>query len=113
MRRLFWIGVGVAVTVVVLRQVSKVNDRVGEVANAVSPAGIASSITSLADSVKSLGGQLRESMAQNEDALRAALLPDEETLARARETRAARRSRGAFTDLDDNAVLPDDGTDYF
>lgn len=115
MKRLFWIGVGVAVTVVVLKQVSRINDRVTGVAAAVSPAGIAASIGSLADNVATLGAQLRESMAANEDQLRAALLPDEETLARARETRAAHRARRptAHSDADEAEILPDDGTDYF
>lgn len=113
MKRVFWIGVGVAVTVVALRQVSKLNDRVNDVAGAVSPAGIAASIGSLAENVSTLGTRLRESMAQHEDALRDALLPDEETLAQARETRASRRGRHAATDLDETVVFPEDGTDYF
>lgn len=120
MKRLFWIGVGVAVTVVVLRQVSRLNDRVNDVAGAVSPAGIAASIGSLAENVATLGSDLRRSMAEHEDALREALLPDEETLARARETRASARGRhrsdadaARLADLDDSAVFPDDGTDYF
>jgi len=117
-RRLVWIGVGVVVTVVVLRQVAKVNDRVSEVASAVSPAGVAASISSLAESVTTLGSRLSASMAEHEDALRAALLPDEDTVARARETRAARRGRHAApdldeTDLDETDVFPDNGTDYF
>ncbi|WP_156250613.1 hypothetical protein [Pseudactinotalea terrae] len=112
MKRLFWIGVGVAVTVVVLKQVSKLNNRVNDVAIAVSPAGIAASISSLADNVGTLGTQLRESMAANEEALRNALLPDEQTLARARETRAAHRARPSSA-VDDDDILPDDGTDYF
>lgn len=113
MKRLIWVGVGVVVTVVVLRQVARMNDRVTEVAGAVSPAGIAASIGSLASEVKTLGSQLRESMAEHEDALRGALLPDEDTLARARETRATHRRRPSDADLDETAVLPDDGTDYF
>src|SRR5690606_9817374 len=76
-KRLFWIGVGVAVTVVVLKQVSKLNTRVNDVATAISPSGIAASVSSLAENVATLGTQLRESMAQNEEALRKALLPDE------------------------------------
>lgn len=114
MKRLFWIGVGVAVTVVVLKQVSKLNNRVNDVAAAVSPAGIAASISSLAENVATLGTQLRESMAENEDQLRAALLPDEETLAKARETRAAHRARRpSAVEGDEDEILPDDGTDYF
>lgn len=100
MKRLFWIGVGVAVTVVVLRQASKVNDKVGSVAHAVSPAGIVESIQSLASTVKELGAELSASMARNEAALTQALLPSEDEQARAREFRAARA-----------AALDDD--DYF
>lgn len=89
MRKLLWIGVGIAVTVVVVHQVAR----------------------------SSFGIRFRESMAHHEEALRAALLPDEETLARARETRAAYRARtdstDSTTDSDTTAIFPDDGTDYF
>src|SRR4051794_27473762 len=114
MKRLFWIGVGVAVTVVVLKQVSRLNNRVNGVAAAVSPAGIAASISTLAENVSTLGSQLRESMAENEESLRAALLPDEATLARARETRAAPRARRpTAVEGETDEIFPDDGTDYF
>jgi hypothetical protein len=113
-KRLFWVGVGVAVTVVVLRQVSKASTRVGDVARAVSPAGVAASIGSLAEAVTTLGTQLRESMAEHEDALRTALLPPEEDLARARETRAARHRReDRAPGLEEDDVLPGDDIDYF
>ena len=112
MKRLFWIGVGVAVTVVVLKQVSKLNNRVNDVTTALTPAGIAASISSLAEGVGTLGTQLRQSMAENEEALRNALLPDEQTLARARERRAAHRARPSSA-VEDDDILPDDGTDYF
>jgi septal ring factor EnvC (AmiA/AmiB activator) len=53
-------------------------------------------------------------MAQNEEALRNALLPDEETLARARESRAAHRARRTpATAGETHEIFPDDGTDYF
>ncbi|MBK5249832.1 MAG: hypothetical protein JJE50_10470 [Actinomycetales bacterium] len=90
MRRLFWVGIGVAATVVVLRQVAKVNDRVSTVARAVSPVGIGESISRLATNVKGLGEQLRTSMAENEAALTAALLPSEEERSRATQVRAKR-----------------------
>lgn len=88
MRKLLWIGLGVAVTVVVVQQVAR----------------------------SSFGIRFRESMAHHEEALRAALLPDEETLARARETRAGYRGRGAAEGpepVSDAEMFPDDGTDYF
>jgi ABC-type transporter Mla subunit MlaD len=113
-KRLLWIGVGVAVTVVVLHQVSRLNNRVNGVTAVMTPAGIAASIGSLAENVSTLGTQLRESMAQNEEALRNALLPDEETLARARESRAAHRARRTpATAGETHEIFPDDGTDYF
>lgn len=113
MKRVFWIGVGVVVTVVVLQQVSRINNRVNGVAAAVTPAGIAASIGNLAENVATLGSQLRESMAQNEESLRNALLPDEETLAKARETRAAHRARRPHAVENEGEIFPDDGTDYF
>lgn len=89
MRKLLWVGLGVAVTVVVVQQVAR----------------------------SSFGVRFRESMAHHEEALRAALLPDEETLARARETRAGYRGRTRTTDgtepMSDAEMFPDDGTDYF
>lgn len=113
MKRLFWIGVGVAATVVVLRQVTRVNDRVGEAVHAVSPAGIAESITSLAASVREAGAQLRTSMAEHEAALAEALLPSADDVRRAQQVRDARgrhRARDGATGPDD---LDLDDPDYF
>ncbi len=56
------------------------------------------------------GREFWRSVAEHEERLRAELLPDEETLAAARRTRAGRHS---LPSLDDADVLPDDGTDYF
>ena len=92
MKRAVWIGLGVVGTLVVLRQVAKANERFGAVAKLTSPAGIADSLTSLAVAAKELGEQVRTSMAENEAALMAALMPTEEELARARDVRAQRRS---------------------
>lgn len=87
MKRLIWVGVGVAVVIVAV--------------------GVSRS---------SFGQRFRRSMAEHEESLRAALLPDEESLAAARETRARRQTtdRADTGDLSDDAVVfPDDGTDYF
>ncbi|QOR69063.1 hypothetical protein IM660_09925 [Ruania alkalisoli] len=98
MKRLLWVGVGVAVTVVVLRQVGKANERVGAIARAVSPAGLAESVTTLAEAARDLTDQLRSSMAEHEDRLTAALLPSEEEQARARQNRAARNAPALWPD---------------
>ncbi|HLS24886.1 MAG TPA: hypothetical protein VK063_03320 [Beutenbergiaceae bacterium] len=90
MKRLFWIGVGVAGTVAVLRKVQQASDQLGQVAHAVSPRGIAESVTGLADSLKTTATQLRASMAAHEVALTQALLPSEEEQARSRVRRSAR-----------------------
>lgn len=84
MKRLIWVGAGVAVVIVAV--------------------GVSRS---------SFGQRFRASMAAHEAALRAELLPDEETLAEARETRARHRSDIPDDELTDAVVLPDDGTDYF
>jgi uncharacterized membrane protein len=84
-RRLIWVGVGIAVAVVVVHQVSR----------------------------SAFGQRFRQSMAEHETALRAALLPDEETLAAARETRAQHGRHKADDRSDDVVVFPDDDTDYF
>ena len=90
MKRLFWIGVGVAGTVAVLRKVQQANDRFGQVAHAVSPRGIAESVTGLADSLKTTVTELRAAMASHEAALTQALLPSEEEQERSRARRSAR-----------------------
>lgn len=83
MKRLIWVGVGIVVVVAVV--------------------GVSRS---------AFGQRFRQSMAAHEAELRAQLLPDEETLAQARETRAE-RGRHAADIPDDAVVFPDDGTDYF
>ncbi|UFU04747.1 hypothetical protein [Ruania halotolerans] len=104
MKRLLWIGVGVGITVVVLRQLGRANERVGAITHAVSPAGLAESVTTLAGAAKELTEQLRSSMAEHEASLTAALLPSEEEATRARHTRAARERRVAETWPDDFSV---------
>ncbi|TDE92480.1 hypothetical protein EXU48_13040 [Occultella glacieicola] len=110
MKRLFWIGVGVGVTVLVLRQVGRLNNTVGKVAHAVSPAGIADSITELATTAKELGETFRASMAENEAALTAALLPSEEERARAARVREERRAAERRVTDEYN---PDDENEFF
>jgi len=84
-KRLIWVGVGVAVVIIAV--------------------GVSRS---------SFGQRFHQSMAAHEADLRAQLLPDEESLALARETRARHRETElSDDDLTDAVVLPDDGTDYF
>lgn len=109
MKRVLWIGVGVAATVVVLRQVSKVNEKVTEVAYAVSPAGIVDSITALGTAVRQAGTELRETMAAHETALTEALLPSPEEQARA--IRLRRDRDAGAREPGDSAW--DDGDDAF
>lgn len=104
MKRLFWVGVGVGVTVVVLRKAQQVNEQWGSVARKVTPAGIGESVSDLAGGLKETVQALRESMAQNEAALTAALLPSDADVQRARATRARR----AEHTLDDDSVWDDD-----
>ncbi|MGC0142522.1 MULTISPECIES: hypothetical protein [unclassified Pseudactinotalea] len=106
MKRLFWIGVGVAASVVVLRKVQQVNSQIGEVAHAVSPAGIADSVSSMARNLKEAVTTLRESMAENEAALSAALLPSEAEQERARaHRRSARAEEPRGWDDDEDAFF--------
>jgi len=97
MKRLIWVGVGVAGTIVVLRQVAKANDKLAPLAKWTSPAALADSVTSLAVAAREMGEQVRTAMAENEAALTAALLPDEDTVARARRRR---RNTGAGDPFD-------------
>lgn len=108
MKRLFWFGIGVAVTVVAARQVARLNSRVDGVARVISPAGLAGSISSLAGSITEMTAQLRSSMAENERALRNALLPSDDAVADAR-----RRRAGLSQDADERAIFGDDTIDYF
>ncbi|UFU01557.1 hypothetical protein LQF12_08405 [Ruania suaedae] len=98
MKRLLWVGVGVAVTVVVLRQAGKANERVGAIAHAVSPAGLAESVTTLASAARDLTEQLRTSMAEHEDRLTAALLPSQAEQSHARQSRAERHAPSSWPD---------------
>jgi septal ring factor EnvC (AmiA/AmiB activator) len=112
-KRLFWIGVGVGVTVLVLRQVGRLNNTVGKVAHAVSPAGIADSITELATTAKELGETFRASIAENEAALTAALLPSEEERARAAQVREERRAAERRAAAESGGYNPDDENEFF
>lgn len=91
MKRVVWVGVGVAGTILVLRQVAKANQALAPIAKWTSPTAVAESLTSLAVAARELGEQMRTAMAENEAALTAALLPDEETVAQARSRRERSR----------------------
>lgn len=73
MKRLFWLGVGVAVGALVVHQLVKK-------ANSYTPQGIAesarSSVAGLADSARQFVDEVRESMAEREDDLLTALSTD-------------------------------------
>ncbi len=73
MRRLFWIGVGATVGVIVLRQVSKK-------AHQYTPEGLSQSLASWGDGLRELASAVREGMDQREDELRFALGIDTETV---------------------------------
>lgn len=105
MKRLFWVGVGVAATVVVLRKVQQVSDQVGQVAHAVSPAGIAESISVLATNLKDAVTTVRQEMGANEAALTAALLPSEDEQRRARRHRQDRPTEPSGWDDDADAFF--------
>lgn len=117
MRRLFWVGVGVAVTVVVLRKGRTVTRRF-------TPVGIAeqatASVNDLGDrvllAVRGFGQEFRTARAEREDELVASLLAEGQ--ARPEEVRAARAAKDAApptprgplpVDEDD----PEDGLAFF
>lgn len=66
MRRLFWIALGAAVGVLVVRKVSKA-------AEAYTPEGMGRSLSTAADALRELADAVREGMAEREDELRIAL----------------------------------------
>ncbi len=99
MKRLFWLGAGIAVGVLVVR-------RLGRVAHAYSPAGMAqtarNSAAGLMDSVRDFIADVREGMAEREAEIKAAFakgesIPDDDE----------------FDDLDyfDDDPYDDDSTD--
>ncbi|MGA8115746.1 MAG: hypothetical protein WCA46_18965 [Actinocatenispora sp.] len=71
MRRLFWLGVGVAVGVVAVRKISRT-------AEAYTPQGVAASLQSSAvgamDQVRSFVSDVRASMAEREDQIQEAVI---------------------------------------
>lgn len=66
MRRVFWVGVGAAVGVLVVR-------RAGRVAHAYTPQGVADGLASLGDGLRELADAVRDGMAEREEELRYAL----------------------------------------
>lgn len=112
MKRAVWVGVGVAGTILLLRQIAKANHALAPLAKWTSPSGVADSLTSLAVAAREVGEQVRTSMAENEAALTAALLPDDDTLAQARARRNDSRRAGddPFA-AQPNLDWPDDGSD--
>ncbi len=70
MRRVFWISVGVGVTVYVLQKVN----RASAMANHLTPAGISNAVNNLAESIREVSGEFKDSMAEHEMNLTNALL---------------------------------------
>jgi hypothetical protein len=73
MRRLFWIGAGATVVVLVVR-------KVGQAASRYTPEGLTQSLTSLGDGLRELASAVREGMQEREEELRFALGIDTQTL---------------------------------
>lgn len=72
MRRLFWIALGAAVGVVIVRQVSKN-------AEAFTPSGISRTVAGLGESLRAFAEDVRAGMAEREYELSAALYDDKGT----------------------------------
>lgn|SRR5690625_354242 len=105
MRRFFWIGVGVAGTVVVLRKAARAGEQVGQVTRAISPVGIARSLAAAAEDLRSTAITMRASMAEHEANLTAALLPSEEEQQRARLRRGRPRPVASAWDDGEDAFF--------
>jgi hypothetical protein len=69
MRRLFWLGLGATVGVLVVRRVTRA-------AESYTPEGVARSIQGLGDGLREMAAVVREGMAEREAELRAALGAD-------------------------------------
>jgi hypothetical protein len=70
MRRLFWVALGAAAGVVIVRQVQKK-------AQAFTPSGIGRSVAGLGDSVRAFAEDVRAGMAEREHELSAAMHQDQ------------------------------------
>jgi hypothetical protein len=68
-RRIFWVAVGAAAGIVLVRKLTKA-------AEAYTPAGIARSASSIGDGLRELAATIRDGMAEREAELRAALSAD-------------------------------------
>ena len=66
MRRVFWLGIGVAVGVLVVRKITKT-------AEAYSPKGLAGAVSGLGDTVREFAAEVRVAMAEREDEMLDAL----------------------------------------
>lgn len=80
MRRLFWLGIGVAVGVLVVRRITKT-------AEAYTPKGLANAVSGLGDTVRDFAAEVRVAMAEREDEMLDALgvsgdAPDDDGTAR-------------------------------
>lgn len=73
MRRLFWLSLGAVVGVVVVRKVTRT-------AEAMTPEGMAGSLSALGEGLRELAGAVREGMAEREQELRVALGVDAGTI---------------------------------
>jgi hypothetical protein len=69
MRRLFWVGLGAAAGVLVVRRVTKT-------AQAYTPEGMARSVAGLGEGLREMADAVREAMHEREAELRAALGAD-------------------------------------
>lgn len=66
MRRVFWVALGAAAGILVVRKLT-------QTANAYSPEGIAGSLSNVADAVRDFADAVREGAAEREQELRVAL----------------------------------------
>ena len=73
MRRLFWVALGAAAGVAIVRQVNKVSKK----AQAFTPSGIGRSVAGLGDSLRAFAEDVRVGMAEREYELTAALHDDQ------------------------------------
>ncbi|ACQ80268.1 hypothetical protein Bcav_2013 [Beutenbergia cavernae DSM 12333] len=103
MRRIFWIGVGAAAAVLVVRQLAQARAKADAAAEAFTPAGFADLVARGVDTLRDVGTEIAAAMREHEAELRADLLPppDEVAAARARRASAPRPARGR--DEDDGA----------
>lgn len=88
--RLFWVGVGAAAAVAVVYQIGRAKSAADSVARTMTPEGFSDAVTRGVNELRDIAREISAAMSEQESRLTEEFLPDPQTEASARTTRAAR-----------------------